>query len=973
MWEKKVSCEPILMPIEWRQSKTIVNSLNRDSEENINSASTTLGENSSEDSGYLTVTRNTSKADDFVKGDTHSQNSPDATFASTISSTSLVTCDESGQHYTGHQQNIRPTTYRQRSKKFMRRAQGKWTRFVKNMSHDHMTAASRLEPGHRMHKMPRSTSVIHIISNEQFDGMNFKANLPGHLENDSSNSISPLSKSSDDKSCLNNGSSIPDTEFEGTHSDRYDNLSSASLKRSTSRSSLASTFGVMKEKLVSSLPAELAKKPEETKLRVAVFVLFSLCFSLVLASHVLYNQHIGEIRLFPNVRLEEEQRRMIMYDKNDNFVLSAELGIDIPRNLDPYNCLPNQLSQTDPSDTKCLEWKDHARLKIQRIKVRDLTCHRISWLALSEDTMPFDCWPVGEGAGHWYGGGESLTSQWPLDNGHIVMSPFVTGDEDQTEWGNVIKKYFINSRGLSIDIADETPLSLSLNDDVHKGLCLKAHFDEFPYYYHRYGLPQLNYTVCTDGDLVELYDGQLAKSFWDGHKDSDLQELTKLLKLPLWQVPEMENGGTYSMEHISNYLTAILGRKDSGTGTNADRGYLLLDYHWQNHMGDIELAQNLRGIEKLVSDAGLTLVLTLNPFVSTDSKNFLEGISQGIYVMERKLNNTRNIPALTWFKDVPAAALLDVTNNETVAWFKQRLTHLHKQLRTAVFFLDSGNTFHTPHYFQFKENLYNPDLYKEHFIRTCMQVVKVIGVSGASSKRPKAPAFVHLTTLNSTWASLRTIIPNVLNLGVIGYPFISPGPVGGTVRHLRHAHVDLDAAAADNATTQTTTVRSPLSAGSPDRELFIRWWQLATFLPQLHFTTPPTAYNNKYIAPIAGKLKHLKENVVNKHLIYFGREAMEMSKPVIRPLWMLNPNDSVSQRIDDQFLIGDTILVAPILDAGARKRDVYLPMSSTGVGVWKSGTDGTFYKGGQWLNQTVVELDTILYFERQSDFARPGQ
>ena len=91
---------------------------------------------------------------------------------------------------------------------------------------------------------------------------------------------------------------------------------------------------------------------------------------------------------------------------------------------------------------------------------------------------------MGGASGHWYGGGESLVSQWPLDGGHISMSPFVTGDEDRTMWGNVIKKFFINSRGVSIHIADQTPLSVSLNDGDNS-LCLQASYDEFPYFYHR--------------------------------------------------------------------------------------------------------------------------------------------------------------------------------------------------------------------------------------------------------------------------------------------------------------------------------------------------------------------------------------------------------------------------------------------------------------------------------------------------------
>ena len=88
-------------------------------------------------------------------------------------------------------------------------------------------------------------------------------------------------------------------------------------------------------------------------------------------------------------------------------------------------------------------------------------------------------------------------------------------------------------------------------------------------------------------------------------------------------------------------------------------------------------------------------------------------------------------------------------------------------------------------------SLSNPDLYKEHFIAEAMREVPVVGVSGASSKRPKvgrqastsyscpgpptppptpaqAPAFVWLSPLPPSWPSLQSIVPNILHLGVIG-------------------------------------------------------------------------------------------------------------------------------------------------------------------------------------------------------------
>ena len=36
-----------------------------------------------------------------------------------------------------------------------------------------------------------------------------------------------------------------------------------------------------------------------------------------------------------------------------------------------------------------------------------------------------------------------------------------------------------------------------------------------------------------------------------------------------------------------------------------------------------------------------------------------------------------------------------------------------------------------------------------------------------------------MTPLSSEWSSLRSLVPNILQLGIIGYPFVNPGPVGG--------------------------------------------------------------------------------------------------------------------------------------------------------------------------------------------------
>ena len=47
--------------------------------------------------------------------------------------------------------------------------------------------------------------------------------------------------------------------------------------------------------------------------------------------------------------------------------------------------------------------------------------------------------------------------------------------------------------------------------------------------------------------------------------------------------------------------------------------------------------------------------------------------------------------------------------------------------------------------------------------------------------------------------------------------------------------------------------------------------------------------------------------------------------PVIRPLWWNSPTDVDALSIGNQFLVGDTLMVAPVLSHGTRNIDIYLP------------------------------------------------
>ena len=45
------------------------------------------------------------------------------------------------------------------------------------------------------------------------------------------------------------------------------------------------------------------------------------------------------------MRLEETERKMLLFDRDDRLVLTADLGVDLPQDLHPYSCIPTLSDQ----------------------------------------------------------------------------------------------------------------------------------------------------------------------------------------------------------------------------------------------------------------------------------------------------------------------------------------------------------------------------------------------------------------------------------------------------------------------------------------------------------------------------------------------------------------------------------------------------------------------------------------------------
>src|SRR5688500_5630984 len=85
-------------------------------------------------------------------------------------------------------------------------------------------------------------------------------------------------------------------------------------------------------------------------------------------------------------------------------------------------------------------------------------------------------------------------------------------------------------------------------------------------------------------------------------------------------------------------------------------------------------------------------------------------------------------------------------------------------------------------------------------------------------------------------------------------------------------------------------------------------------------------------------------------------EAVADGSPINRPLWWEDPDDPATFTIDDEYMLGGDILVAPVVHEGADSRDIYLPR-----GNWV-GHNGIVHVGPTTLVDYPAPLNVLPYF-----------
>jgi alpha-D-xyloside xylohydrolase len=164
------------------------------------------------------------------------------------------------------------------------------------------------------------------------------------------------------------------------------------------------------------------------------------------------------------------------------------------------------------------------------------------------------------------------------------------------------------------------------------------------------------------------------------------------------------------------------------------------------------------------------------------------------------------------------------------------------------------------------------------------------------------------------------------------------------------------------------------------RELLVRWFEYGTFCPlfRLHGhrlpVTDDSGAGNSGAAnelwsfgeeayEILCKLVFIRERL-KPYLIEQARQASAKGTPVMRPLFFDFAHDPVTETVDDSFMLGPDLLVAPVLEAGQRQRRVYLPAGAD----WQDAWTGNSLPGGQWIEADAPIERIPIYWRATSSF-----
>lgn len=429
-----------------------------------------------------------------------------------------------------------------------------------------------------------------------------------------------------------------------------------------------------------------------------------------------------------------------------------------------------------------------------------------------------------------------------------------------------------------------------------------------------------------------------------GHSGSSLAEARKYVsttffptsgKMPdelLFSKPQyntwIELTYNQNQSDVLKYAQAIL---DNGF----EPGVLMIDDTWQEDYGKWNFHPgrfpNPKQMMEKLHQMGFKVMLWVCPFVSADQAIVVRRIMKDKgFLMQQKTEQPgwekATDPAMiSWWNGY--SALLDFTNPAAVNWFNEQLNQLVNDYGVDGFKFDAGDMdFYSADALPMIPSTPNRqcELYAQFGLRFPLNEYR------ACWKMAGQPLVQRLRDKNHNWADVKNLIPLMLTEGMAGYTFSCPDMIGGG-----------EYVSFQNLKTL-------------NQNLVVRSAQIHALMPMMQFSVAPWRILDaahldavKKAVKIRGKFTPL--------ILELAVKSAKTGDPIVSSMEYAFP-DQGFEKVIDQFMLGDHILVAPVYQ-DATSRTVVLPK-----GKW-IGDDEKTYQGGKTY-PLEVPIDRIPYFIR---------
>ena len=376
-------------------------------------------------------------------------------------------------------------------------------------------------------------------------------------------------------------------------------------------------------------------------------------------------------------------------------------------------------------------------------------------------------------------------------------------------------------------------------------------------------------------------------------------------------------------------------------------GVFMIDDTWQHGYGewdfDMRRFHDPKGMMDKLHGMGYKVLLWICPFVSMDTPAFrriawgrnpddVKGYpAKGGFLRSTKKSGARGVPpfaAVSWWNGY--SALLDFTHPNAVAWFTEQLERLVNNYGVDGFKFDGGEV---EFYSAIRGGFIAHDETVSPSAQSALYGNFALKYKGSELRNgfgfAGKPVIMRLHDKSHSWEAVARLVPDMLAAGFVGCPFICPDMIGGG----------------------SWTAFLP---GAPfDPELFIRSAQIHALCPMMQISASPWRVLSKEHQRIFKQTVELRQRFAPR-FVELAKEAAKTGEPIMRNMEYCFPGVGYAD-IRDQFMMGDDLLVAPVMEKGAKSRKVILP-----PGQWKAD-DGRTYNGPAKI-EVATPLDRLPYF-----------